>query len=147
MAKKLEKKYWALETCTKSQKIIVIIIIYLFLIFRAQGLKASITSGSRLRTQSEHFAYILIDRASNDGLGSVVGLLKGKYSTKYFIEMSQVYDSVCTLCCISLRRCCFGLENRVIIKISTQETLTDFYGDKARKKMGKKIPKWPTQKH
>ena len=46
---------------------------------RAQGLKASITSGSRLRTQSEHVAYILLDRASNNGLGSVVGLLKGKH--------------------------------------------------------------------
>ena len=44
---------------------------------RAQGLKASITSGSRLRTQSEHIAYLLLDRASNNGLGSVVGLLKG----------------------------------------------------------------------
>ena len=82
----------------KSKKIIgsaktvggntVIIIIYLFLIFRAQGLKASITSGSRLRTQSEHFAYILIDRASNDGLGSVVGLLKGKYLTSASSKLS-----------------------------------------------------------
>ena len=43
---------------------------------RAQGLKAPITSGSRLRMQSEHVVYILIDRSSNNGLGSVVGLLK-----------------------------------------------------------------------
>ena len=41
---------------------------------------------------------------------------------------------LCTLCCISLRRCCFGLETRVIIKISTQETLTDFIKDEAKKK-------------
>ena len=39
---------------------------------RAQGLKAPITSGSRLRMQSEHVVYILLDRSSN----SVVGLLK-----------------------------------------------------------------------
>ena len=43
---------------------------------RAQNLKASITSGSRLRMQSEHQVYLLLDRASNNGLGSVVGLLK-----------------------------------------------------------------------
>ena len=65
-----------------------------FFIFRAQGLKASITSGSRLRTQSEHFAYILIDRASNDGLGSVVGLLKGKYMTLFVHCVAYLLEGV-----------------------------------------------------
>ena len=60
-----------------------------FFNYRAQGLKASITSGSRLRTQSEHVAFILIDRASNDGLGSVVGLLKGKYVHYTFFQISE----------------------------------------------------------
>ena len=46
---------------------------------RAQGLKAPITSGARLRMQSEHIAYLLLDRAANNGLGSVVGLLKAQW--------------------------------------------------------------------
>jgi hypothetical protein len=38
------------------------------------------------------------------------------------------------MCCIYLQMFCFGLETRVIIKILTQETLTNFHGDKAKKK-------------
>ncbi len=43
---------------------------------KAQGLKGPITSGDKLRTQSEHIVYLLVDRESNAGRGSVVGLLK-----------------------------------------------------------------------
>ena len=42
----------------------------------AQDLRQPITSGAKLRMQDEHVAYLLIDRTSNDGFGSVVGLLK-----------------------------------------------------------------------
>ena len=49
-----------------------------------------------------------------------------------------------TLFCVSLRRCCFGLKTRVIVKISTHPcyptTLTDFHEDEAKKS------KWPPQK-
>ena len=43
---------------------------------KAQGLKGPITSGDKLRMQSEHIVYLLVDRESNAGRGSVVGLLK-----------------------------------------------------------------------
>ena len=52
------------------------------------------------------------------------------------------------LCWISLRRCCFGLETRVTIKISTHPALLPykcwliFMGMKQ-----KKYPKWSTQKN
>ena len=50
-----------------------------------------------------------------------------------------------TLCCISLGRCCFGLETRVIIKISKNPSkypinVTSFHWDEAKKKK-KKIEK------
>ena len=55
-----------------------------------------------------------------------------------------------TLCCIRLRRCCFGLETRVIIKISTNPCYPRnwliFMGMK-QKKFLKKNPNWPTQKN
>ena len=42
-----------------------------------------------------------------------------------------------TLYCICLPSCCFGPKTRVVIKMSThlatQETLTDFHGDEAKK--------------
>jgi len=65
---------------------------------RAQGLKASITSGSRLRTQSEHVAFILIDRASNDGLGSVVGLLKVGKKNLFLLDGNGGQNEVYPLC-------------------------------------------------
>ena len=43
---------------------------------RAQSLRGPITSGDKLRAQSEHIVYLLVDRESNAGRGSVVGLLK-----------------------------------------------------------------------
>ena len=58
---------------------------------RAQGLKAPITSGSRLRMQSEHVVYILIDRSSNNGLGSVVGLLKVGKKNLFLIGNAQLF--------------------------------------------------------
>ena len=42
----------------------------------AQELRQPITSGAKLRMQDEHVVYLLIDRSSNGGLGSVVGMLK-----------------------------------------------------------------------
>ena len=42
----------------------------------AQELRQPITSGAKLRMQDEHVVYLLIDRASNEGLGSVVGMIK-----------------------------------------------------------------------
>jgi len=65
---------------------------------RAQSLKASITSGSRLRMQSEHFCYILIDRASNNGLGSVVGLLKVGKKNLFLIDSNGGQNEVYPLC-------------------------------------------------
>jgi len=65
---------------------------------RAQGLKAPITSGSRLRMQSEHVVYILIDRASNNGLGSVVGLLKVGKKNLFLIDGQGAQNEVYPLC-------------------------------------------------
>ena len=42
----------------------------------AQELRQPITSGAKLRMQDEHVVYLLIDRSSNGGFGSVVGMLK-----------------------------------------------------------------------
>jgi len=42
----------------------------------AQELRQPITSGAKLRMQDEHVVYLLIDRTSNGGFGSVVGMLK-----------------------------------------------------------------------
>ena len=52
------------------------------------------------------------------------------------------------LYCICLGSCCFGLETRVVIKISTNPcytilTLTDFSWGWSKKK----LPKWPPQKN
>lgn len=43
---------------------------------KAQGLKTAITSGSKFRSTEGQTAYILVDRNGNQGLGSVIGLLK-----------------------------------------------------------------------
>jgi alpha-tubulin N-acetyltransferase 1 len=43
---------------------------------KAQGLKGAITTADKLRAHSEHVVYLLLDRGSNGGRGSVVGLLK-----------------------------------------------------------------------
>ena len=55
----------------------------------------------------------------------------------------------CALCCISLPRCCFGLETRVIIKILTHPCYpinVDFYWDEAIKIfLKRKNAKWLTQ--
>ena len=53
---------------------------------KAQDLKAPITSGSKLRMQSEHSVYLLLDRASNNGCGSVVGLLKVGKKNLFLID-------------------------------------------------------------
>ena len=60
------------------------------------------------------------------------------YDIIYFKEICRKKHTWAhTLCCISLRRCCFGLETRAIIKfwpiLATQETLTDFHRDEAKK--------------
>ena len=34
-----------------------------------------------------------------------------------YLFRQTLLSTICTLCCISLGRCCFGLETRVIIKI------------------------------
>lgn len=65
---------------------------------RAQGLKASITSGSRLRMHSEHVVYLLLDRASNNGLGSVVGLLKVGKKNLFLIDANGGQNEVYPLC-------------------------------------------------
>eukprot|EP00092_Neocalanus_flemingeri_P032789 GFUD01035662.1.p1 GENE.GFUD01035662.1~~GFUD01035662.1.p1 ORF type:complete len:214 (+),score=55.93 GFUD01035662.1:47-688(+) len=43
---------------------------------RAQGLKNAITSGSKMLNVESQTAYILVDKFGNNGMGSVVGLLK-----------------------------------------------------------------------
>ena len=43
---------------------------------QAQDLRQPITSGAKLRMQDEHVVYLLIDRSSNGGFGSVVGMIK-----------------------------------------------------------------------
>eukprot|EP00091_Calanus_sinicus_P000990 TRINITY_DN10953_c0_g1_i2.p1 TRINITY_DN10953_c0_g1~~TRINITY_DN10953_c0_g1_i2.p1 ORF type:complete len:191 (-),score=51.43 TRINITY_DN10953_c0_g1_i2:287-781(-) len=43
---------------------------------RAQGLKNPITSGNKMLNAEDQAAYILVDRFGNNGMGSVVGLLK-----------------------------------------------------------------------
>ena len=42
----------------------------------AQDLRQPITSGAKLRMQDEHTVYLLVDRSSNGGFGSVVGMIK-----------------------------------------------------------------------
>ncbi len=44
----------------------------------AQGLRAPITTAARARCHPEHAVYLMLDRESNAGLGSVVGMLKVK---------------------------------------------------------------------
>ncbi len=53
---------------------------------KAQGLKGPITSGDKLRMQSEHVVYLLVDRESNAGRGSVVGLLKMGKKNLFLID-------------------------------------------------------------
>eukprot|EP00092_Neocalanus_flemingeri_P008405 GFUD01009061.1.p1 GENE.GFUD01009061.1~~GFUD01009061.1.p1 ORF type:complete len:214 (+),score=54.43 GFUD01009061.1:174-815(+) len=43
---------------------------------RAQGLKNAITSGNKMLNVENQTAYILVDKFGNNGMGSVVGLLK-----------------------------------------------------------------------
>jgi len=65
---------------------------------KAQDLKAPITSGSKLRMQSEHSVYLLLDRASNNGCGSVVGLLKVGKKNLFLIDGNGGQNEVYPLC-------------------------------------------------
>ncbi|KZC12095.1 PREDICTED: alpha-tubulin N-acetyltransferase-like isoform X2 [Dufourea novaeangliae] len=59
---------------------------------RAQGLNKSITSGIKLR-DTDHVVYLLVDNEANNGLGSVVGLLKtGSKNLFMFDETGAHYQ-------------------------------------------------------
>ena len=51
---------------------------------RAQQLRAPITTAARIRCHPEHAVYLMLDRESNGGMGSVVGLLKVRFCLVYF---------------------------------------------------------------
>lgn len=65
---------------------------------KAQGLKAPITSGDKLRTQSEHMVYLLVDRESNAGRGSVVGLLKVGKKNLFLLDRAGDQKEVYPTC-------------------------------------------------
>ncbi|XP_011701568.1 PREDICTED: alpha-tubulin N-acetyltransferase-like isoform X2 [Wasmannia auropunctata] len=59
---------------------------------RAQGLNKPITSALKLR-DTDHTIYLLVDNQANNGLGSVVGLLKtGSKNLFLFDEMGEHYQ-------------------------------------------------------
>ncbi|KAG5315377.1 ATAT acetyltransferase, partial [Pseudoatta argentina] len=59
---------------------------------RAQGLNKPITSAFKLRA-TDHMIYLLVDNEGNNGLGSVVGLLKtGSKNLFLFDEMGEHYQ-------------------------------------------------------
>jgi len=55
---------------------------------KAQGLKQQITSGLKFRQTEGHTAYILVDRESNDGRGTVIGLLKVGHKKLFLIDQA-----------------------------------------------------------
>ncbi|KYQ52442.1 Alpha-tubulin N-acetyltransferase [Trachymyrmex zeteki] len=59
---------------------------------RAQGLNKPITSALKLR-DTDHMVYLLVDNEGNNGLGSVIGLLKtGSKNLFLFDEMGEHYQ-------------------------------------------------------
>lgn len=65
---------------------------------KAQSLKGPITSGDKLRMQSEHVVYLLVDRESNAGRGSVVGLLKMGKKNLFLIDRQGEQNEVYPMC-------------------------------------------------
>ncbi|XP_023336251.1 alpha-tubulin N-acetyltransferase 1 [Eurytemora carolleeae] len=53
---------------------------------KAQGLKQQITSGLKFRQTEGQTAYILVDKYSNGGKGSVIGLLKVGHKTLFLLD-------------------------------------------------------------
>lgn len=72
----------------------------------AQDLRQPITSGAKLRMQDEHTVYLLIDRCSNGGFGSVVGMIKAGKKVSV-LKMCQSFKditlrSLCSFSCLYL---------------------------------------------
>lgn len=53
---------------------------------KAQGLKQQITSGFKFRQTEGQTAYILLDQYSNNGKGSLIGLLKVGHKTLFLMD-------------------------------------------------------------
>jgi len=65
---------------------------------RAQGLKNVITSGSKMLTAENQTAYILVDRMGNNGMGTVIGLLKVGKKKLFLLDESGKPNEMFPLC-------------------------------------------------
>merc|ERR1712079_16295 len=75
---------------------------------RAQGLKNPITSGSKMLNAEDQTAYILVDRFGNNGLGSVVGLLKVGRKKLFLLDEVGKPNELMPLCVLDF----YGAERR-----------------------------------
>merc|ERR1719350_2538764 len=75
---------------------------------RAQGLKNPITSGAKFRTAEDQTAYILVDRFGNNGLGSVVGLLKVGRKKLFLLDEVGKHNEMIPQCVLDF----YVVENR-----------------------------------
>lgn len=64
----------------------------------AQDLRQPITSGAKLRMQDEHTVYLLVDRHSNGGLGSVVGMIKAGKKNLFLLDGRGAQKEVYPMC-------------------------------------------------
>jgi len=65
---------------------------------QAQDLRQPITSGAKLRMQDEHVVYLLVDRSSNGGFGSVVGMIKVGKKNLFLIDRRGAQKEVYPMC-------------------------------------------------
>jgi len=75
---------------------------------RAQGLKNPITSGSKMLNAEDQTAYILVDRFGNNGLGSVVGLLKVGRKKLFLLDEVGNHNEMLPMCVLDF----YVVENR-----------------------------------
>jgi len=75
---------------------------------RAQGLKNPITSGSKMLSTEGQTAYILVDKYGNNGLGSVVGLLKVGRKKLFLLDEVGNHNEMLPQCVLDF----YVVENR-----------------------------------
>eukprot|EP00091_Calanus_sinicus_P000989 TRINITY_DN10953_c0_g1_i1.p1 TRINITY_DN10953_c0_g1~~TRINITY_DN10953_c0_g1_i1.p1 ORF type:complete len:251 (-),score=76.92 TRINITY_DN10953_c0_g1_i1:108-782(-) len=75
---------------------------------RAQGLKNPITSGNKMLNAEDQAAYILVDRFGNNGMGSVVGLLKVGRKKLFLLDEVGKHNEMVPQCVLDF----YVVENR-----------------------------------
>ncbi|XP_043465066.1 alpha-tubulin N-acetyltransferase-like [Leptopilina heterotoma] len=93
---------------------------------KAQGLSKPITSATKMRN-SDHTVYILVDNEGNNGLGSVIGLLKVGSKNLFMFDETGIHYQVKPRCILDFyiheSRQRMGLGNLLYQHMLTEENL------------------------